>query len=83
MLLQCIKDFRRENINNEQLIGFDYGVETTLSLLSSIIKSAEIDEEILVHSDKLNPELEEFDLHELLNHFNCRITMQNFQMPEV
>lgn len=67
-----------ENANNENLLGFDYGVEATLTLFKAIIHSAEVDEEILVHSDKLNPDhdMEEFDLHDLLNHFKCRITMQ-------
>ena len=33
---------------------------------------------MLVHSSKLKPEyeIEEFDLHDLLKHFNCRVTVE-------
>lgn len=57
-----------EGMTKENLEGFDYAVETMLSLLKQTIHAAEMDNEIFVHSDKIadNHELEEFDLEDLL-----------------
>ena len=60
------------------LDGFDYAIETAMSMIKQIIHSAEIDNEALVHNDKINDEhdMEEFDLHGLLELLGCRVIAQ-------
>lgn len=55
-----------------------------LSILRQIIRAAEMDDEILVHSDKIadENELEEFDLHDLLELYGCRV-VANLQKKSV
>lgn len=66
-----MKEYITADMTKENLDGFDYAVETMLSLLKQTIHSAEMDDEIFVHSDKIadNHELEEFDLRELFELF--------------
>ena len=66
-----MKESITADMTKENLDGFDYAVETMLSLLKQTIYSAEMDDEIFVHSDKIadNHELEEFDLRELFELF--------------
>lgn len=66
-----MKESITADMTKENLDGFDYAVETMLSLLKQTIHSAEMDDEIFVHSDKIadNHELEEFDLRELFELF--------------
>lgn len=62
-------------MNEDNLKGFEYAVETMLSILKQTIHAAEMDDEIFVHSDKIadENELEEFDLHDLLELYGCRV----------
>lgn len=73
-----IKKLEKENMTKENLEGFDYAVKNILSLIEALIHDAEIDDEILVHTSKLDSthKIEEFDLHDLLKHFHCRVVMQ-------
>lgn len=66
-----MKESITADMTKENLDGFDYAVETMVSLLRQTIHSAEMDNEIFVHSDKIadNHELEEFDLEDLLELF--------------
>ena len=81
LLEKMLKDVRNqscENMTKENLDGYDYAVETALSMIKQIIYSAEMDNETLVHSDKINDEYdsEEFDLHGLLELLGCRAVAQ-------
>lgn len=77
-MLNDIRDQSCENMTKENLDGYDYAVETALSMIKQIIYSAEMDNETLVHSEKINNECdsEEFDLHELLELLGCRVVAQ-------
>ena len=77
-MMKDIRDQSCENMTKENLDGYDYAVETALSMIKQIIYSAEVDNEILVHSDKISDEYdtEEFDLQELLEFFGCRVVAQ-------
>ena len=70
---QCIDGMSKENME-----GYDYAVETVLSLIRQTIYAAEMDNETLVHSDRISEEhkLEEFDLHGLLELLSCRAVAQ-------
>lgn len=63
-----MKDAIAEDMNEDNLKGYEYAVETMLSILRQTIHAAEIDDEIFMHSDKIadENELEAFDLHGLL-----------------
>lgn len=81
LLDKQLKDIREQctdNMNKDNLDGYDYAVQTVLSLIKQIIHSAEMDDETLVHSDRISDEyeLEEFDLHGLLDLINCRVVAQ-------
>ena len=77
-MLKDIRDQASENMTKENLAGFDYAVETAMSMIKQIIHSAEINNETLVHSDRISDEheLEEFDLHGLLELLGCRAVAQ-------
>ena len=77
-MMKDIRDQSCENMTKENLDGYDYAVETALSMIKQIIYSAEVDSEILVHSDKISDEYdtEEFDLQELLEFLGCRVVAQ-------
>lgn len=77
-MLKDIRDQSIENMTKENLDGYDYAVETALSMIKQIICSAEMDNETLVHSDRISEEreLEEFDLHGLLELLGCRLVAQ-------
>lgn len=84
LLEKELKDVREQctdNMNRDNLDGYDYAVQTTLSLIKQIIYLAEIDNETLVHSDKISDEheLEEFDLQDLLDLINCRVVAQQVE----
>lgn len=78
-VLKDIRDQSCDNMTKENLDGYDYAVEATLNGIKEIIYSAEMDNETLVHSDKISEEhdTEEFDLHELLEILGCRVVAQN------
>ena len=81
LLEKQLKDIREQCIDNmstDNLDGYDYAVETALSMIKQIIHSAEMDNEVLVHSDKICDEygLEEFDLQGLLKLLGCRVIAQ-------
>lgn len=73
-----MKDTIASDMNEDNLKGYEYAVETMLSILRQTIYAAEIDDEILVHSDKIADEndVEEFDLHDLLELYGCRVVAQ-------
>lgn len=73
-----MKDTLTDGMNEENLKGYDYAVETMLSILRQTIHAAEMDDEIFVHSDKIADEndIEEFDLHDLLELYGCRVVAQ-------
>ena len=48
-----MKDTLTGGMNEDNLKGFEYAVDTMLSILRQIIRAAEMDDEILVHSDKI------------------------------
>lgn len=82
LLETMLKDIREQSCDNmtkENLDGYDYAVEAALNGIKEIIYSAEMDNETLVHSDKISEEYdtEEFDLHELLEILGCRVVAQN------
>lgn len=79
-----IKDALTGGMNEDNLKGFEYAVDTMLSILRQTIHAAEMDDEILVHSDKIadENELEEFDLHDLLELYDCRV-VANLQKKSV
>lgn len=83
-MLKDIRDQSCENMTKENLDGYDYAVETALSMIKQIIYSAETDNEVLVHSDKINDEYdsEEFDLQGLLKLFGCRVVAQFSESEE-
>ena len=76
--LEDIKEMAKEDMTQENLDGFEYAEKNILSLIEALISSATCDGEMLVHTSKLKPEyeIEEFDLHDLLKHFNCRVTVE-------
>ena len=78
-MLKEIRDQSCDNMTKENLDGYDYAVEAALNGIKEIIYSAEMDNETLVHSDKISEEhdTEEFDLHELLEILGCRVVAQN------
>lgn len=81
LLEKQLKDIREQctdNMSTDNLDGYDYAVETALSMIKQIIYSAEMDNEALVHSDKICDEhdLEEFDLQGLLELLGCRVIAQ-------
>lgn len=81
MLEKAINDTRKtctSEMNKDNLEGFNFAVEEMMSILKQTIYVAEMDNSILVHSEKINPEhnLEEFDLHDLLELCDCRVTAQ-------
>lgn len=81
LLEKQLKDIREQcidNMNTDNLDGYDYAVETALSMIKQIIYSAEMDNEALVYSDKISDEhdLEEFDLQGLLELLGCRVIAQ-------
>lgn len=65
-------------MNEDNFQGFEYAVDTMLNILNQTIHAAEMDNEILVHSDKIadENELEEFDLHDLLKLYGYRVVAQ-------
>ena len=73
-----MKDTITSDMNEDNLKGYEYAVETMLSILRQTIHAAEMDDEIFVHSDKIadKNELEEFDLHGLLELYGCRAVAQ-------
>lgn len=73
--IEDIKNMAKEDMTQENLDGFEYAEKNILSLFESLVSCAKCDGEILVHSSGLNPEyeIEEFDLDDLLKHFNCRV----------
>lgn len=73
-----MKDTLTGGMNEANLKGYEYAVETMLSILRQTIHAAEMDSEIFVHSDKIADEndIEEFDLHDLLELYGCRIVAQ-------
>ena len=77
-VLKEVRDQSSENMTKENLDGFDYAAETAMSMIKQILHSAEMDNELLVHSDKINGEhdMEEFDLHGLLELLGCRVIAQ-------
>lgn len=79
-----MKDALTGGMNEDNLKGFEYAVDTMLSILRQTIHGAEMDDEILVHSDKIadENELEEFDLHDLLELYGCRV-VANLQKKSV
>ena len=79
-----MKDALTGGMNEDNLKGFEYAVDTMLSILRQIIRAAEMDDEILVHSDKIadENELEEFDLHDLLELYGCRVMTSIFRQAE-
>lgn len=78
-MLKEMRDQSCDNMTKENLDGYDYAVEVALNGIKEIIYSAEMDNETLVHSDKISEEYdtEEFDLHELLEILGCRVVAQN------
>lgn len=66
------------DMNEDNLKGYEYAVETMLSIIRQAIHTAEMDDEIFIHSDKIadENELEEFDLHGLLELYGCRVVAQ-------
>ena len=75
-----LKESVKSNMTIENLEGYEYATQVVLDIINQIINSAEMDGEILAHSNHLNSkehDIEEFDLYDLLSHFNCRITAQN------
>ena len=76
--LKYIKEMTKEDMTQENLAGFEYAEKNIISLVEQLVNYAESDGEILVHSSKLNTEyeIEEFDLHDLLAHFNCRVIVE-------
>ena len=78
-ILKEMRDQSCDNMTKENLDGYDYAVEVTLNGIKEIIYSAEVDNETLIHSDKISEEYdtEEFDLHELLEILGCRVVAQN------
>ncbi len=76
--LEDIKEMAKEDMTQENLAGFEYASRNILMLIASLVSSANADNEILVFNGKLKPEheIEEFDLHDLLKHFNCRVTVE-------
>lgn len=66
------------DMNEDNLKGYEYAVETMLNILNQTIYAAEMDGETLVHSDKLSEEheLEEFDLNDLVKFLGCRVVAQ-------
>lgn len=79
-----MKDALTGGMNEDNLKGFEHAVDTMLSILRQTIHAAEMDDEILVHSDKIadENELEEFDLHDLLELYGCRV-VANLQKKSV
>ena len=73
-----MKDTITSDMNEDNLKGYEYAVETMLSIIRQTIHAAEMDDEILVHSDKIADEndIEEFDLHDLLGLYRCRVVAQ-------
>lgn len=73
-----MKDILIDGMNEAELKGYEYAVETMLSILRQTIHAAEMDSEIFVHSDKIADEndIEEFDLHDLLELYGCRVVVQ-------
>lgn len=73
-----MKDTITSDMNEDNLKGYEYAVETMLSIIRQTIHAAEMDDEILVHSDKIADEndIEEFDLHDLLGLYGCRVVAQ-------
>lgn len=81
LLEKMLKDARNqscENMTKENLDGYDYAVETALSMIKQIVHSAEMGGETLVHSDKISDkyDLKEFDLQGLLELLGCRMIAQ-------
>ena len=79
MLKKAINDVREtSDMSKDNLDGFNYAVEEMLSILKQMIHAAEMDGQIFVHSEKINSEddLEEFDLHDLLELCGCRVVAQ-------
>lgn len=73
-----MKDTITSDMDEDNLKGYEYAVETMLSIIRQTIHAAEMDDEILVHSDKIADEndIEEFDLHDLLGLYGCRVVAQ-------
>lgn len=73
-----MKDTITGGMNEDNLKGYEYAVETMLGIIRQTIHAVEIDGEILVHSDKIADEndIEEFDLHDLLELYGCRVVAQ-------
>ena len=73
-----MKDAITGGMNEDNLKGYEYAVETMLSILRQSIHAAEMDGEVFVHSDKIADEndIEEFDLHDLLELYGCRVAAQ-------
>lgn len=74
-----LKDTLTDGMNEENLKGYDYAVEMMLNILRQT--AAEMDDEILVHSDKIDDEydIEELDLHDLLELYGCRVVAQKVE----
>ena len=51
-----MKDTITSDMNEDNLKGYEYAVETMLSIIRQTIHAAEMDDEILVHSDKIADE---------------------------
>ena len=77
-MLKDIRDQSGENMTKENLDGYDYAVETALSMIKQIVHSSEMGGETLVHSDKISDKYdsEEFDLQGLLELLGCRVIAQ-------
>ena len=81
LLEKMLKDTRHqscEKMTKKNWDGYDHAAEPAYSIKKQIIYSAEMDNETLVHSDKINDEhdSEEFDLHGLLELLGCRAVAQ-------
>lgn len=72
------------DMNEDNRDGFDYAVDNCVRLLKELVHAAEVDGEILVHSEKIKEdcEIEEFDLNDLLKLFDCRVIAQKESKEE-
>lgn len=77
-MLRDIRNQSCENMTKENLDGYDCAVMAALDIIKQIIHTAEMDGEILVHSNKISDghDLEELDLQELLELFGRRVASQ-------
>ena len=78
-MMKNVRDKCCNYMTKEELYGYDHAVDTILEVIKSFIYSVEVNDGILVHSNKINGEYdtEGFDLQGLLELFECRVVAQN------